>query len=308
MFKEYLLTDVSEKDRPWDVRKSHCGDVSALYAGTDFNNYAERMQRCGKSLIFALTAAEQGEMVYRLQTAWFCRVRHCPVCCWRRSLMWKARFLKALSAIMNDYPQHRWIFLTLTVRNCELVELRQTLSNMNKAWKGLTKKKAFPATGWVKTVEVTKSKNGTTHPHFHVLVLVPPSYFGKNYLSQNRWTQLWQDALKVDYTPILDVRSVRGKSGIHDLTEAIKETFKYSVKNEDLDFSRDWLLELTKQLHKTRSIALGGVLKDYLSEEEDNDDLIHVDEDEGEVLPTDQRWWFGWREMAKHYIGSPIED
>jgi hypothetical protein len=66
---------------------------------------------------------------------------------------------------------------------------------------------------------------------------------------------------------------------------------------------QDWLIELTTQLHKTRAIATGGVLKDYLKVLEDEpEDLIHVDEN-GETQADEEspRVAFGWRETAKRY-------
>jgi len=42
---------------------------------------------------------------------------------------------------------------------------------------------------------------------------------------------------------------------------------------------QDWLIGMATQLHKTRAIATGGILKDYLKVLEDEpEDLIHVDE------------------------------
>ncbi|MGZ7278142.1 protein rep, partial [Streptococcus pyogenes] len=70
----------------------------------------------------------------RLRSAEFCRVRHCPVCQWRRSLMWQARFYQALPRIVADYPDSRWMFLTLTVRNCDIADLAETLTAMNAAF------------------------------------------------------------------------------------------------------------------------------------------------------------------------------
>jgi hypothetical protein len=64
-----------------------------------------------------------------------------------------------------------------------------------------------------------------------------------------------------------------------------------------------WLTELITQLHKTRAIATGGILKDYLRVLEDESlDLIHVDEN-GETQADEEspRVAFGWRESAKRY-------
>lgn len=63
------------------------------------------------------------------------------------------------------------------------------------------------------------------------------------------------------------------------LTSAICEVIKYSVKEEDLKFSSAWLVELTRQLHKTQATTLGGVFRNYFRDERDGDDWIHVNEE-----------------------------
>lgn len=222
--------------------------------------------------------------------------------------MWVARFLKAVPALKRDYPTARYIFVTLTVKNCELPELRQTLTWMNESWKRLCRRKQFPAIGFARSTEITKGKDGTAHPHFHCLMMVKQSYFqGKYYLSQADWSELWKEALQVDYGPIVDVRAVKPnkKLGLEALTASVIETFKYSIKPDDLlgagtDEDKEWLLELTKQLHKTRAIALGGILKNYLSESEP-EDLLTESGDE-ELSEEVARLLFGWRERASRYV------
>lgn len=312
---EFYLTDLSERDKPWDYHRALTDRVRVLYEGTDLDKYAEKMALCSLWLQFALTATDEGERVFRLQEARFCRLRHCPSCQWRRSLKWKARFLKALPEIVKDYPKARWLFLTLTEKNCPIEELRSTVDHLNQGWNRLAKLKQFPAIGFVKSVEVTKSKDGLAHPHIHSLIMVQPSYFkGQSYLSQEKWRELWQRSARLNYDPWVDVRTVkpRDKTLNFDATapliSALKETLKYTVKGEDLAADSAWLVELTKQLHQTRAVSLGGVLREYLSDDDnESEDLIHVDEDLGlgEVSDDDPRWWFGWREMERRYKGKP---
>lgn len=52
--------------------------------------------------------------------------------------MWKAKTCKILPQIINDYPKHRWLFITLTVKNSHIEELRSTLDLLNKSFKRLT--------------------------------------------------------------------------------------------------------------------------------------------------------------------------
>ena len=48
--------------------------------------------------------------------------------------MWQARFYQSLPRIVADYPDARWMFLTLTVRNCAIGELGEMLNRMNAAF------------------------------------------------------------------------------------------------------------------------------------------------------------------------------
>ena len=62
-----------------------------------------------------------------------------------------------------------------------------------------------------------------------------------------------------------------------------------------------WLDAITQQLHKTRAVALGGIFKQYLSEDEP-EDLINTElEQDIEILETDAKFSFGWNEKAKRY-------
>jgi plasmid rolling circle replication initiator protein Rep len=224
--------------------------------------------------------------------------------------MWRARFIKALAEIQQKYPTGRWVFLTLTVRNCEVSELRSTLTKMNAAWQRLTQRKQFPALGFIKSVEVTRGWDGTAHPHFHCLMLVPASYFsGQKYITQAEWTTLWQSCLKVDYTPIVDVRAVKASKVASTIAldasnkvmmKAICETLKYSVKPADLLADPEWLAELTKQLQKTKAISIGGCLKEFFSEDEP-EDLINANIEEEEKTEDEAMLFFDWASAIRRY-------
>jgi plasmid rolling circle replication initiator protein Rep len=230
--------------------------------------------------------------------------------------MWRAKAFKVLPQVIEKYPKSSFLFLTLTVKNCRLEELRETLTWMNKAWKKLTERATWPAQGWIKAVEVTRDHQDWAHPHFHCLLMVPPGYFrGGVYLSQERWSQLWGDCLKVNYTPVVHIQAVKAPKGTSEgqagaaMLTALCETLKYSVKPSDVlrddgkgMADQEWLVELTKQLHKTRAVATGGILKEFMSVEEDPDSLIHADDDSINEADTDSpRVAFGWREKAKRY-------
>lgn len=313
------LSALSPRDERFDRHRAETDEFRALYQAAGYDGYSDRMRQCSPYLDFALHFEDNGLLVPKLQAAHFCRVRLCPICQWRRSMMWQAKALKVIPKVLEDNPKARFIFLTLTVKNCELSELRDTLAWMHKSWTKLVKRKEWAAVqGWIRSVEVTRGADDTAHPHYHALLMVKPSYFSTSYVSQKRWTDAWQSCLGVGYTPVVDVRSVRagrrekgGEDGVL-MSSAICETLKYSVKPSEclVDDSKrklsnqQWLTGLTSQLYKTRAIATGGLLKQYLKElEQEPEDLIHADEDG--ITPVDDespRLAFGWRESSKRYV------
>lgn len=292
------LSEVSPRDKPWDKHKAFSDQVEALYRGTEFASYAERIHFCAELLEFGLALQDDDTLKLKLRAARFCRNRHCPICQFRRSLKWKAKAYEVLPRIVAAYPRYRWLFLTLTQKNVPITELRSTLIHMNQSFKRMTKLKAFPAIGWLRSTEVTRGRDGKAHPHFHCLLLVPSSYFsGRGYMKQSDWVAMWRQSMRLDYNPVLDVQAV--KQGSKPM-ELIPELLKYVTKESDLVADREWLLELTRQMHKMRAIATGGVLKEYLRElEQEPEDLIGKDE-EAEVLDQ-ASLYFGWRRREKRY-------
>jgi plasmid rolling circle replication initiator protein Rep len=306
----WYLSDISPADKPWDKHRTESDELAKLYETIGYSRYSERIGECSQWLTYAMQSNDEGQIKLKLREARFCRVRHCAVCQWRRQLMWRARFYKALPEIQKAFPTARWIFVTLTVKNCELTELRVTLNWMNTAWSKLTRRKEFPALGFIKSVEVTRNaENGTAHPHFHCLMLVSAGYFKRGYLSHAKWQELWQSCLKTDYAPMLNVKVVKSTKGTLDdspeasnaaMLRAICETLKYAVKPSDLLADPKWLDELTKQLQKTRAVSVGGCLKEFFSED-DPEDLINGEIEEQENTDDDAILDFIWSTFVKRY-------
>ncbi len=291
------LSDLSSRDKPWDKHRGNADTAAGYYAGSEFQGYSDRIHFCSELLDFRLTPdQDEGLLKLKLAAARFCRVRHCPVCQWRRSLMWKAKAYKVLPKIIQKYPTHRWLFLTLTLRNCKITELKETLMYMHESFKRMTKLKAFPAIGWIKSTEVTRGKDGSAHPHFHCLLMVAPFYFAKIYIIQAYWVEMWRRSLRIDYNPVLDVQAIKKGQSPASL---VPELLKYCTKESDLVADRGWFLELTRQMHKMRAIGTGGVLKEYLKELEQEPQNLIGEDNEAEV--DEGHLYFGWKRKDKKY-------
>ena len=78
-----FLTEISPHEVSWDEHRSDAESVKILYNySVELAKYADRINGCSGILKFGVSP-NQGKLV--LKQAFFCRVRHCPVCQWRRS-------------------------------------------------------------------------------------------------------------------------------------------------------------------------------------------------------------------------------
>ena len=235
--------------------------------------------------------------------------------------MWQARFHQSLPKIVCEHPKARWLFLTLTVPNCPIDELGATLTAMNAGWQRLKDRKELkPVLGWVRTTEVTRSDIGEAHPHFHVLLMVPPSWFSRHYVKQARWVELWQECMRdPTISPagqwIEVIKGIPEESGesasdamSHALQKAVSETLKYSVKPSDMTDDPDWFLELTRQAHKRRFVATGGALKDVLRVDDETDAELAMSDGTAEGEDDGSRLAFNWREFERRYRRAPNGD
>ena len=226
--------------------------------------------------------------------------------------MWQARFYQSLPRIVADYPNSRWMFLTLTVRNCAIERLGEELTAMNAAFKRLEKRKELKSVqGWIRTTEVTRGKDGSAHPHFHVLMMVPPGMLnGRDYVKHCRWVELWRDCLRVNYDPNVDVRSVKPRkpkdgeslacATAQLVRGAVAETLKYSTKPADMVADPEWFIELTRQTHKRRFVATGGALKDVLKLDQETDQDMVIGDDISDGDDDGSRIAFEWKTEVKN--------
>ena len=254
----------------------------------------QQLYDCGSQLIFS---NEVGSDKRKLAMANFCRVRLCPMCNWRKSLKLYIQMSKVTDRIIAE-NKVRFIFVTLTVRNPKAKGLGDVLDKMNQAFSYLVNKnRRFLLAdklkqnlkGYMKATEITyNSKDDTYHPHYHCLFAVRPSYFDSGYLKQKDWVQLWKGAMKLDYEPVIDVRTIKNTTG-----KAIAEVSKYPVKSADLlkvanqEQAVSALITLHNSMKNRRLVTFGGLFKDYRAklklDDVENGDLVHVEIDKQEL-------------------------
>lgn len=236
-------TNRDGKERPWKQKKEQSLKMAEAYQEAGLHKKATRMCQCGNVLEFKKT--DNG---MKLANAYFCKIRLCPLCMWRRSLKLINQNTRIIEKA-NEKHNLRWIFLTLTVRNVEGEDLKATLAHLSNSFrrmfggqKGSPKKVNEAVVGYLRTLEITRNTDryitekkykdnpkyyksrglkigdvnplfNTYHPHYHVLICVKPSYFKKSneYITQKEWTSYWQKCARLDYSPTVDIRPVKPK-------------------------------------------------------------------------------------------------
>jgi Plasmid rolling circle replication initiator protein and truncated derivatives len=263
---EDILHDQSStgRERPWRAKKQSNMKLSEIYRQVN-EKKADRLENCGTVLTFK--QLENGQK--KLDHMSSCRVRLCPMCSWRRSIKLYAQVSKVMDAAKSS--NYAYIMATFTVANCSSEALSDVITSMMSAYNKLKQLKSFKAAihGWYRGLEVTHNTDplsksyDTYHPHFHCIFAVDKGYFmDKRYIQRDEWAKMWRKAMKLEYTPMVDIRCVKGKTA-----KAVAEISKYTVKDVDYIVSSDYDLSvrtvrtLDQALHKRRLVAFGGVFK-----------------------------------------------
>ena len=298
---------------------------------------AERMNLCSSYLEFKV---EEGRK--KLSKGYFCQMPLCPVCSWRKEMKVRVQLGNVVAELVSDY---RFIFLTLTCQNVHDTDLPFTIDLLYEAFHRMFKLRPVKRAveGYFRALEITHDTQrkitkkmyndpkrrgyydslglrpaypnpnfNKYHPHFHVMIAVKPEYFDHKkglYISQEQWTDYWQQSLRVNYRPIVDVRAVKGAKD-----KGILEVAKYTVKDADYIVKQDKLLTtevvatLDNALHRRRIIGYAGEMKKAhkrLNLDENITADIHLDEDGEEYNAVKHIVeYYRWNSGYKNYVLS----
>ena len=276
------------KERDWRGRKILSLKLADIFKELQYKKtFVERVVSCGDTLRFIQN--QDGNL--KLYQAYFCKNKLCPMCNWRRSMKYSYQTSRIVDEAIKQSPKGRFLFLTLTVKNVEGQALNSTISQLTKSFDRLFKRAKVQRNllGYLRSVEVTHNENDKTyHPHIHVLMMVRPSYFQskKDYITQKEWSDMWSQSLKVDYVPMIDIRTVKetGKG----LRGAVLETAKYPTKPIKFDVENKQVVDdLYNGLYRKRQLGYGGLFKTIKKQLQLDDvesgDLVHTSDDKENI-------------------------
>lgn len=215
------------------------------------------MSECGEWI-----KVEYSGTTARIIDARYCRDRACPTCAWRRSRKNLLGMLEVYDSLHRAHPTARWVLCTLTVRNVAPSDLGDTIDAMLHAWDKLSRRRTWRACwqGWARSMEVTYNADADTmHPHLHLLLMATPEYYRSEYINQPTLADMWQAALGVDYTPIVDIRAVEDTPA--NSRGAVEEVTKYLTKPALLPvMPRATLGAWLVAVQGRRLLSMGGVV------------------------------------------------
>ena len=288
--KGEILVDKNSrgKERDWRGRKILSLKLADIFKELQYKKtFVERVISCGDTLQFI----QNQDGTLKLYQAYFCKNKLCPMCNWRRSMKYSYQTSRIVDEAIKQESKGRFLFLTLTVKNVEGQALNSTISQLTKSFDRLFKRAKVQRNllGYLRSVEVTHNENDKTyHPHIHVLMMVRPSYFQskKDYITQKDWSDMWSQSLKVDYVPMIDIRTVKetGKG----LRGAVLETAKYPTKPIKLDVENKQVVDdLYNGLYRKRQLGYGGLFKTIKKQlaldDAENGDLVHTSDDKENI-------------------------
>ena len=328
---------VNEIDSKFTPKRKRSILLSESYNRIGYESKASRVASCGTELEFAFEISPDGEVSEKgkLQSANFCKDRLCPMCAWRRSY----KIFGQVSRIMQHLgDKYEYLFLTLTVPSVPAESLSETISRLVKAWSNLIRQKPFKTAvrGFFRALEVTRNNDPTSksfklyHPHFHVVLAVPKSYWNNCYITHEQWLSMWRKAYKDDSITQVDIRKAKPKNKAEAqtaeesataLASAVAEIAKYAVKDtdyihEDNKSMTDEIVDtLAGALARRRLTAYGGCFDEAyqklkLDDAEDGD-LVHINDETINpalaLLIVKYGWTAGVYKMTGSYIKEPGE-
>ena len=234
-----ILKDKSStgKQRKWTQYKKQSLAVSDSYRTFEGDaTFSKRMAECGAWLRFLACQSGHGML---LVAAIFCQCRLCPLCQWRRSLIMFHQVKELAHEHVKHFTSDIPVLLTLTVPNVWASELSERIGLMQTAWKKLMLRRPVRRVcrSWFRVLEITyNAERDDYHPHFHVLIMVPGSYFQRNrdlYIDRDEWLRMWQEVTGLSEITQVDIRRVKKLRKGTAIESVAAEVAKYATKPGD---------------------------------------------------------------------------
>jgi plasmid rolling circle replication initiator protein Rep len=304
-----------EEDKQNKKKHNHCDNlkrrnlqIAKLFEGDDkFKSVHKSLVESGNQVKAEVRMKVKTSEVRLKCNWWHSKNRIDPISQDAKAKKERLRMFRALQTLTALYPTHEFAFLTLTMRNCPISELRKAVNLLSRSFLKMIRAKPFAKyfnqrgddviAGFYRSLEVTAENRDSDycHPHLHILLHLPKYYFHDgNGIRQSDIVQAWKKALGVDYEPSVRINRVKakktkgnvknsGRATIEStgLFEAVCETIKYQTKSDDfVKGGKKWAKEYLSQMPGIRNVSTGGTIKSALADVGKQNAELTLDEEE----------------------------
>ena len=245
-------------------------------------DFGRRMSNCCSNMVFG---KELGTGRSKLLRYNHCNVTSCPIC----ELMRTRRYMAEANAIevllRKRYSDSSYYFLTLTVMECDIADLKITIKCINEALKKLFKKSKdgellIEKEGYIRFLHVTRNEYNKAAPHLHVILHVKS---GAGF-SRPELNQAWQECLGyANNYPNIDIKPISSETALSIVVRYCSTQLNKHHRLEHVEVpeaqdqseskvwsllkpgsSNNWFLQYQTQTFKMKFITRGGSFKNLL--------------------------------------------
>lgn len=175
------LTNVASANaQTLNRRKKENINLSKIYQKIGQQDRAHRVAFCCSYRYMLVDSEKRAHNVHTVR----CRDRHCVECAKIKSYIYQERLKRtAIEKIKSDFKSDEFLFLTFTVKNPKVTQMRKNMRAMSRAFGMLLQLKGFKKIfrGGIRTFEITRNyaerlKNHC-HPHIHAIAQTQKNAF-----------------------------------------------------------------------------------------------------------------------------------
>lgn len=302
MLQDYNITE-----------NDNCQEVKELLASNtlpEFKRHIEYRQKYQKLIYPTLNESQKALWDVCSTDIWVrkdgtvaalnsCRNRFCAICNWRAA---RKRYCYTYRAMkqLESQGKYAYLFLTMTIQNCQDWELKQTINNIMEAVNRMQSTKTWRkrVKGYIRQTEVTyNDKKDSYHPHLHYIVAVPRDYFTdpELYLQTWQWRELWEKAMRLDYYCQYKIEAIQAWDE-RTIIGQVCEISKYQIKlSSVVEKEQSFPVQIIADaIRGRRMVAYGGIYAEI------NKHLKQIDKDNVEDVIDGMHYI--WDEEKADYV------
>ena len=251
---------------------------------------SQHIRNCASFLMFR--AYDDEEQTRKLERADFCKHPLCMMCAWRLSLRRTRELEGAVDLLMKENPEGRFYFLTLTVKNWEIIT-KEKIKRLQKRGVEFIRN-VLGINSYYVSLEITIGQDGLYHPHLHALVYTSRflnTTFDFIAMYRKEWAKIVKEKdLNYQILTLYPVkRGVKEEKSIHEVT-------KYILKPE-IKISREMVINVSKSIENVKKGFSSGEIRNAIKRAK-----LMISECDSDEL--DRLSGFDWRIEFYKWLGN----